>query len=411
MAERAQTRNDITILEASIQSLLSAAHWVPTEGSAIAARTRLLEAQLMVMKGDYRAAREAAKEAAELAMDVGLATVLAKARLTEAWVWNWMGTGTLAEHEAISVRAIEAARRAGDPSAEIEARQIKANVAFGAGQLDKFVADNLDLLADARSIGDKARAASILERLAAVENVIGHNELGTGYIAEAERIAAELGLRDIRLQIIRFRALERLRAGDLAASEILSRQVIETAAEAGAVQLHISGCRFLAQTLLLQHRADEAAAVLDSGIALSESTGEGWNRAELLGMRARAALELGEVQLADTFIDRALTALRAWDITGISEVQQHLGWIRAAQGRYADAEAALRQSYEVVAPTGYRWLSVVAAAELARFHALRGAAANAQDLVDRWEPAARDGGWRLMLDAFQAVRGSIATTR
>ena len=55
-----------------------------------------------------------------------------------------------------------------------------------------------------------------------------------------------------------------------------------------AVQLQISALRFLAYALRMRGDFSEMARVLDSSIAMSEATGERWNRAEVLGLRWEA---------------------------------------------------------------------------------------------------------------------------
>ena len=332
---------------------------------------------------------------------------MAAARLAAAWIWNFSGTGIVTEFERICDLAVEAMHRAGDVSGEIEARQIKNNIPFAAGRLDEFVATSLDLLAQARSIGDGPRVAAILERLAAVESVRGNIELANRFLEEGEALAAQLGLRNTAIHMMRNRAMNLLRAGDAGGSEVVCRQFLAAAEEAGAVQLHISALRFLAYALRVGGDFSEMARVLDSAIAMSEASGERWNRAEILGLRSRAALELGDVGAAEAFIQRAIEATREEDITGISEVQGHLGLLRAAQGRDADAEAALRRSHDVVASTGYEWMVADAAVNLAQFLAHRGRFAEARAIVDDWEPKVHTIGWRGWNPTFRAIRELI----
>ena len=407
-ADRARTRHDTATMDSTLRSIRTTAAELPAGGEpATRARLRLLEAQLLVMRADYRGASEAAAEAAALAESAGLLSTVAAARLAAAWIWNFSGTGIVTEFERICDLAVEAMHRAGDVSGEIEARQIKNNIPFAAGRLDEFVATSLDLLAQARSIGDGPRVAAILERLAAVESVRGNIELATRFLEEGEALAAQLGLRNTAIHMMRNRAMNILRAGDASGSEVVCRQFLAAAEEAGAVQLHISALRFLAYALRVGGDFSEMARVLDSAIAMSEASGERWNRAEILGLRSRAALELGDLGAAEAFIQRAVEATREEDITGISEVQGHLGLLRAAQGRDADAEAALRRSHDVVASTGYEWMVADAAVNLAQFLAQRGRFAEARAIVDDWEPKVHTIGWRGWNPTFRAIRELI----
>jgi tetratricopeptide (TPR) repeat protein len=156
-------------------------------------------------------------------------------------------------------------------------------------------------------------------------------------------------------------------------------------------------------SLQLQDRYKEMARVLDQAVELSESSGERWNRAEVLALRARAALELGDFESADSFINRALVVLQPEDVTGISEVYDHLGVLRAAQELDAEAESALRHSVEVVRNTPYRWPLDNAMVDLARFLAQRGRFDEASAALDRLA-----GGWPMLHGKISETRSLIA---
>jgi Tfp pilus assembly protein PilF len=86
-------------------------------------------------------------------------------------------------------------------------------------------------------------------------------------------------------------------------------------------------------------------------------------------------------------MNRALEVYRDDDVTAVSEVYHHLGMIRAAQGRDAEAEASLRRSLEAVRKTDYGWPTTNSALALAKFLAERGHVAEAAALVadrERW---------------------------
>jgi len=405
MADRARTRNDNQILEETLRSLRAAAEALPDGGGdAVRAQLRLLDAQLMVMKADYRGAQQAAAEAAALAEQANLPAVVVTARLTEAWIWNWSGGEDLHGHfQQLVNRAIEASQQAGDVSGEIEARHIASNIQFGLGRLDEFVEINQRLLAQARSIGDDAHAASILDRLTAVEQLRGNKEIAARYLIEVDELANRLGLRRIALNVMRTRGIIALHGGDAERAESLFRQFVAAAADAGSVQAQISALRFLGYALRQLHRFSEMAQALDRAIELSESSGERWNRAEVLAVRARAALELGEVESADRFIHRALEAVREDDVTGISEVHDHLGMILAAKGDFAGAETALRRSLEVVGATEFLWPKGYAAIDLAKFLAQRGRPAEAVAVLDQFAQSNAWGMWDSEIEAIHAL--------
>jgi tetratricopeptide (TPR) repeat protein len=409
MAERARTRYELQVVDSALGVIRSAIAVLPDGGRSEAkARVRLLEAQLLVMKADYGAARTAAAEAATLAEEAGLVALVATARLTEAWIWNWSGEGSIYDYAHVFERAVDACRKAGDKAGEIEARHIETNVQFATGRLKEFVDINERLIEQARAIGDAAHEALIAVRLVAVEHMRGNAIASARHAAEAEALATRYGFRNITLRLAFDNGTRRMLAGDLAAAEEIYRQYEAAAVESGAVQHQISALRFLGYLFWFARRYTEAAQALDKALELSEITGERWNRSELLGLRARAAFEMGDLESADRFIERAVHSLRDRDITGISEVHEHLGIIRAAQSRDAEAEPALRFSLEVVTGTEYAWPQIEAAINLARFLAERARLGEAAALTDEYSRLAEQRGWKVWDREISQIRGLIS---
>ena len=195
--------------------------------------------------------------------------------------------------------------------------------------------------------------------------------------------------------------------GELERSERALREFLAAAEEAGAGQYVISALRFLAAGLLYQRRPDEAAMALDRALDLSETTGERWNRSELLGFRSRASVMLGDVDAAEVFINRALSSLRDEDISAVAEIYDHLGAVRAAQGRKVEAEEALRRSLAVLSTTGFNFLRTQVSLTLAKLLADRGALHEAATFLaqgERWLGEQKTGFWA---DEVNLVRASI----
>lgn len=408
MADRARTRQEIKIVEDTLEAARVAADALPDGGGpATRARIRLLEAQLLLMKADYQAARTAAREAASLAEDANLRSEIARARLTEAWILTWTLEGAVDAFENAAEAAIEAAVRAGDVSAEIEARHLATFSDFATGRLREHVETNERLLEQARSIGDSARTAAILERLVNVEHMRGHDEAVARYAAEADALVAKLGLREVGLSLMRNRAHRLRDAGDFEQAEVQFEQVVAAAEDAEAVFQQVAALRWLGYTRLSRNRPSQAAEALDRAIELSESTGETWNRSELLGLRAQAALDLGDIEAADHIIMRALESLRNQDITAVSEVHTHLGLIRHAQGRDALAEAALREAVEAVAATEYHNISIPAGLWLAYVLAAQGRPAEAAEFLDRYSQKHHELGWHVFDGLIAEVQNLV----
>ena len=290
---------------------------------------------------------------------------------------------------------------------EIEARHVGTNHFWSTGELESFIRANELLLAQARSIADQAHVAAILIRLTVAEGVLGNQPAAERHLAEAETLAASLGYRDISLAAMMQRAARFQLMGDLERSEPAFREFLAAAEEASSGQHVISALRFLAAGLLYQRRPDEAAMVLDRALDLSETTGETWNRSELLGFRSRASLMIGDLEGAEQFIERALSSLRDEDLSAVAEVYEHLGTLRASQGRKAEAEEALRRSLLVLSTTGYNFLKTQVSLALAKLLIERGDMKEAATHLaqgERWLGERGTGYWA---DEFSHVRASM----
>jgi hypothetical protein len=82
--------------------------------------------------------------------------------------------------------------------------------------------------------------------------------------------------------------------------------------------------------------------------------------------------------------------------------------IRAAQGREAEAESALRHSVELVADTEYMWSIGNAVVDLAKFLAQSGRAAEASSVIDEFPPP---HGWHMWDGAIDEIRAQISALR
>lgn len=382
MGERAMTRRDRATIDAALNTARAASAILPDAGGLVS-RTRmaLLETELLVIAADYPRAIRAIADAAAMAEKARLPMLVAKARLAEAWITNWTLEGSPEEFREVAERAVEACRQAGDPAGEIEARHVGAYYLWGTGRVDDYIAVNRELLERARSIGDVAHEGAILVRLGPAEAIRGNLGAGDAHLAEAARLAATFGLREIERTVLWQRGGWYLLSGDLAAAERFHREFLVASQEAGAVQHQVSAHRHLANVLMYAQRYGEAAQSLERAAELSEASGERWNRSEIYAMRARAAFRLGDLGAAEVWMGRALATLREYDVTAVSEVHQSLGLIRAAQGRTADAEFSLRRSLSVLDRTEYNWIRAEVAVDLARFLAQTGRTREAADLI------------------------------
>ncbi|HEV2027494.1 MAG TPA: adenylate/guanylate cyclase domain-containing protein, partial [Candidatus Dormibacteraeota bacterium] len=349
MAERAMDRSDRPTVEAALQTARAAASALPDRGGLESgARLSLLDGRLLVIAADYPGATRAVAKAADLAEQAGLPQLVATARLSEAWIWNWSGEGSLEDFDAVVERAVDACHEIGDVSGEIDARHVGANHQWSVGNLSQFVEINELLVQQAQAIGDTARAASMELRLCNAEMQLGNPGRAEEHLTNVEAVATRTGLRNIALETLVPRGHLQIERGDLAAAERTYGLALAAAVDAGVVQQEIRALRWVAIVQMEQHRHKDAGQTLDRVLQLVEASGERWNRSELLGMRARTALALNDLELAERLIDLSFAAMRDDDVTALAEANSHLGLIRAAQARYDEAEVALRRSLEAV---------------------------------------------------------------
>jgi tetratricopeptide (TPR) repeat protein len=158
---------------------------------------------------------------------------------------------------------------------------------------------------------------------------------------------------------------------------------------------------------MAQGRYEEAAHTLDRGLQLVEASGERWNRSELFGLRARTALALNDLELAERMSDLSFSSMRDEDVTAVAEAQGHLGLIRAAQARYPEAEAALRQSLETLNHTEYNLNKIEQSLMLAEFLAERGRLDEAAELVESSDQWTRERQWHRWEPVVSRVRALI----
>ena len=411
MAERAMDRSDRATVEAALQTARAAVAALPDRGGLESgARLSLLDARLLLMAADYAGATQAVAKAAQLANQARLPQLVATARLTEAWISNWSGGDSLEDFDAVVARAVDACRAAGDVSGEIEARHIGANHHWAVGNLPEFVKINQLLLEQAQTIGNTAQAAAIELRLFNAEILRGNAKLAEEHLTKVEAIAAGSGLRNIALETLVPRGHLLFETGDLAGAELTYERALNAAVDAGVVQQEIRALRWVAYVQIAQDRHREAGLTLDRALQLVEASGDRWNRSELFGMRARNALALNDQELAERMSDLSFGALRDDDVTAVCEAFTHLALIRAAQGRYVEAEAAVRRSVEAVSHTEYNLNKLEPALLLAEFLAQQGRLQEAAELVnycDRW---VRERQWHRWDPAISRVRTLLGET-
>jgi hypothetical protein len=371
-------------------------------------RTRLVEGQVALLRPDYVTARGVLSEAAHLADAAGEHAMAGDAwrGLAEVIVQAMEGD----EFQAFT-DALEAARRAYSAAGDVRGRLAVDAIAleddFSQGRLSLMIRDGLRLADAALEAGDRARAAATYARLVSATGWHGRGELAEELAARAIAIADELGLNSTRRWARFFRARIWWLRGDLEATIAETRRLDEEAIAAGDGALHITANRLLAEALIDAGRLNEADVALDAAIEGSVTTGDRWSRTELLAFRAQVRLLRGELAGARDALAESEATLRLTDVAAVSVFEGMRGALLAAEGRDADAEAALRRALEVGRTTEYCWWAFDGLA-MAEFLISRGRREEAAPLIAEVDAAVRGFGYGLRRERIDAVLRQVA---
>ena len=410
-AERALKRSDTRTVAAQLAVARAAADALPGGGGPGAvAKLTFIEATLKRIAGDYTDAAALFERAARLAEQAGDLQLTAAARIGDAWVYAYGPQdreGILAGLTSKVELAVEACRAAHDHKAELEARFLGGISLWGGGRVAEFGDLIGEILDEALDVDAMALAAELHFWLNLCNRNLGRGAEADRHLAEAERLSAELGLREVAAGCVGSKGRAGLMRGDLSAWEEAGRQQLAAAEEIGASTPLIGAHRFLGDALLRQGRGREAIRSLERGIEISEERGDRWHRTELYSLRARAALVEGRLDDADRFVERALDVLRKEDVTANCEINETVGVVRAAEGRDEDAEEAFKLALHTIRGTGYLPLEMDADVSYARFLTGHGRFAEAEALLAECDRFMEYSGYSLWRPAVDGIRATI----
>jgi class 3 adenylate cyclase len=404
MGRRARATGDVVALETALEIAHEAHDAAGSRENEGTTRLALLEADLCVARGDYAAARQAAATAADAAQASGDLLSLARARVVETEIAAFAGTGGHDESLILSRQAIKACRAIGDTAGALEARQFGAFVFWGDGRLTDFVAEETAIAEEARGIGDTMREAFAVTWIASAETLRGNTSAAGSALQRAAEMVDRHGLRALHHRVVLVRAQTALLEGrqDVAETEYL--RMIAEGEEVGMTSHVITSLRYLGYGAFYRDDHESLARLAARALALSEASGERWNRSELYGQRARAALLGGDIAAADQLINLCFEWHREGDATARAEAGEHLGAIRSAQGRLVEAEEAHLMSVEAVADTEFNFVNTIATVGYAEFLAARGRAAEAGRILDEQVVWLRERGWHLFDSHIERTR-------
>ena len=308
------------------------------------------EGELLEIRGAYTEALAAFAAARDGAIGIGELTLAAQAQVTLLRVLVFADV-TWDRWREESARALQLASESGDKLSAVDAGLHLLEARWSRGELSAMLAEGEKLLDAATALHDPARIGLVASRLCGPALHGGHPALLERYTALAVEQAALLGAPQPHW-VLHAKARRLILGGQLGLAAEASRELMSRAADTQDAQRWLGAARMLAE-ILLEERDPGAADIVELAIAESVRVGERWNRSELFGLRAIAALQRGDVAVAEAAANDAIAMVFPGDISAESEGARVLGLVLAAQGRIDEADRELRRALDLVAATEF----------------------------------------------------------
>jgi predicted ATPase/class 3 adenylate cyclase len=308
------------------------------------------EGELLEIRGAYPQAMAAFAAARDDAIGIGKLTLAAQAQVASLRVLVF-ADATWDQWREESARALQLANDSGDHLSAIDAGLHMLEARWSRGELSVMLEEGEKLLGAAAALHDSARIGLIASRLCGPALHGGHPAQLERFMRLANEQAALVGAPQPHWSV-HAQTRRLLLGGQLGAAADATRALMSLAADTKDAQRWIGASRMLAEILLEQHDP-EAAAVIDAALAESVRVGERWNRSELFGMRALAALQRGDLAVAEPAANHAVAMAFPGDVSAEAEAASALAQVRAAQGRHDEADRELRRAFELVNGTEF----------------------------------------------------------
>ena len=336
------------------------------------------------MAGDPQAAGRSFFEAADLALRLGDAELLAEAALRDG-LW-WAVTSHADDQRAMALLE-DAVTRLDDLDSPLRAAvlaQLATGMAYAAGQLDRGSALAADAVAMARRLGDPALLVQCLVQQHQVAQHPDGLPQRREIVDELDRFAAASARADLDCLVQWMRATDRLEVGDRLGAE---PHVVACGrlAEELRQPLHLwNAARLRVTCLLLEGRNVEAKQGMHDGLELGRQALGGLAIDGLLAQRAELLWQQGRLEETVTLLETGIRT-RHEERT----LRCGLALVLAEQGSVARARAEL----DVLAasgiaswPRGHHWLAQLS--WLGRAAAVVGDRERAAEVYDLLSPYA-----------------------
>ncbi len=261
---------------------------------------------------------------------------------------------------------------ADDDVGRFDALDVLGTASWWEGELDEVERLGIERLAIAERIGRLDLQCGALLELSEVYNARLESERAYELLLRATALAEESGSPTTRGWALRASGRQAELDGRLVEAETLLEQARELFAESGAALTLGRTVNRLASVAWEMNDLSRAEALLREAIRILSPLGDRGTIVESERMLAQVLLLQQRVDEAERVALEARATVGASDVSSGSTTLLALGLVRAAQGRDEEAERLLRESDELLQPTGFRRHQIAPRTALAAFLRERG---------------------------------------
>jgi tetratricopeptide (TPR) repeat protein len=259
-----------------------------------------------------------------------------------------------------------------DEVGRFDALEVLGIIYWWEGDLDEMERLATERLAIAEALGRTDLEISVLLELNDVNNQRLETELARPPLERARQLAELSASPTTRGWVLRAIGRQATIDNRLNEAEAALEEARELFAESGAALTLGRALNFLGVVHWRRGDLGHAESVLREAIRVLTPLQDRGTLVETQRMLSQVLLESGRLDEAERFAVAARTTVGSCDISSDSTTRLALGLVRAAQGEDEEAERLLRESEEILRPTGYRRHRIAPLEALAGFLRARG---------------------------------------
>ena len=255
----------------------------------------------------------------------------------------------------------------GDDVGRFDALEVIGTVSYWEGDLEEVVRLANERLAIAERIGRADLQSGVLLELNDVYNARLETERAHEPLALAIELAGTSGSPTTRGWILRASGRQAAIEGRLGDAEAALDEARAIFTESGATLTLARTLNWLGVVLWDKRDLHGAEETLREAIRLLKPIQDRGTMVESQRLLAQVLLDQGRLEEAERFALESRETVGAGDVSSRSTTRLALGLVRAAQGKDDEAERLLRESEEILRPTGFRRHQIAPLEALAEF--------------------------------------------